>query len=101
MGTHDGPAAVTKVADRVLTSLDRPFLIGDEELFVQASVGIAIFPRDGATVYLDNVGDLPAFDALLAQVSGNFPRFYEEVKRLAALPRERREDALRGMLAQR
>jgi len=44
---------------------------------------------------------VPAFDALLAQVSGDFPRFYEEVKRLAALPRERRDESLRGMLAQR
>jgi predicted aminopeptidase len=44
---------------------------------------------------------VPAFDALLVQVNGDFPRFYEEVKRLGALPRERREDSLRGMLAQR
>ena len=44
---------------------------------------------------------VPAFDALLAQVGGDFPRFYEEVKRLAALPQERRDASLRGMLAQR
>ena len=63
------------------------------------------FAQDLTNAHLGSIGaynDLvPAFDALLAQVGGNFPRFYEEVKRLAALPRERREDALRGMLAQR
>ncbi|HWT94905.1 MAG TPA: EAL domain-containing protein, partial [Solirubrobacteraceae bacterium] len=36
---------VTTLAERVLSGLDKPFVIGDEELFVQASVGIAI--REG------------------------------------------------------
>ena len=47
--------------------------------------------QDLTNAHLASIGaynDLvPAFDALLAQVSGDFPRFYEEVKRLAALPR--------------
>ena len=63
------------------------------------------FAQELTNAHLASVGaynDLvPAFDALLAQVSGDFPRFYEEVKRLAALPRERRDESLRGMLAQR
>jgi predicted aminopeptidase len=63
------------------------------------------FAQDLTNAQLASIGaynDLvPAFDALLAQVSGDFPRFYEEVKRLAALPRERRDDSLRAMLAQR
>jgi predicted aminopeptidase len=63
------------------------------------------FAQDLTNAHLASIGaynDLvPAFDALLAQVSGDLPRFYEEVKRLAALPRERRDDALRGTLAQR
>ncbi|MGH6610152.1 MAG: aminopeptidase [Burkholderiaceae bacterium] len=44
---------------------------------------------------------VPAFNALLEQSGGDFERFYEEVKRLAALPKERRNDSLRGTLAQR
>ena len=63
------------------------------------------FAQDLTNAHLGSIGaynDLvPAFDALLAQVSGDFPRFYEEVKRLAALPQERRDASLRGMLAQR
>ena len=63
------------------------------------------FAQDLSNAHLASIGaynDLvPAFDALLAHVSGDFPRFYDEVKRLAALPRERRDESLRGMLAQR
>lgn len=63
------------------------------------------FAQDLTNAHLASIGaynDLvPAFDSLLAQGGGDFPRFYEEVKRLAALPRERRDDSLRGMLAQR
>jgi len=63
------------------------------------------FAQDLTNAHLASIGaynDLvPAFDSMLAQVGGEFPRFYQEVKRLAALPRERREDALRGMLVQR
>ncbi|HZA94917.1 MAG TPA: aminopeptidase [Burkholderiaceae bacterium] len=63
------------------------------------------FAQDLTNAHLASIGaynDLvPAFDALLAQVGGELPRFYEEVKRLAALPKERRDDSLRGMLAQR
>jgi predicted aminopeptidase len=44
---------------------------------------------------------VPAFDQLLAQADGAFPHFYDEVKRLAALPKERRNASLRSMVAQR
>jgi len=44
---------------------------------------------------------VPAFDALLAHAGGDFTRFYDEVRQLAAMSKERREAALRGMLAQR
>ena len=63
------------------------------------------FAQDLSNAHLGSIGaynDLvPAFDALLAQASGDFPRFYQEVKRLAALPKERRDESLRGMLVQR
>jgi predicted signal transduction protein with EAL and GGDEF domain/DNA-binding response OmpR family regulator len=39
-----------RVADRVLEVMRDPILVGGQECFVTASVGIAIFPRDGATV---------------------------------------------------
>ncbi|WP_018177003.1 EAL domain-containing protein [Thioalkalivibrio sp. AKL8] len=39
--------AATQVADKILESLQAPFKIGDQELFVGASIGIAIYPDAG------------------------------------------------------
>ena len=46
-----------------------------------------------ATLYADRV---PAFNALLAQAAGDFPRFYEKVQAVAKLPQAERETALAG-----
>lgn len=63
------------------------------------------FAQDLTNAHLASIGaynDLvPAFDALLAQTGGDFARFYDEVRQLAEMSKERRETALRGMLAQR
>jgi predicted aminopeptidase len=37
---------------------------------------------------------VPSFDALLAQAGGDFPRFYGEVKRIAALSKDERDSSL-------
>jgi predicted signal transduction protein with EAL and GGDEF domain len=34
---------------RILTSIGKPFSVSDSEVFVGASIGAAIYPRDGAT----------------------------------------------------
>jgi len=39
-----------RVAQRVLESLREPIFVSGQECFVTASVGVAIFPRDGSTV---------------------------------------------------
>jgi len=39
-----------RVADRILEVMRAPVLVGGQECFVTASVGIAIFPRDGNSV---------------------------------------------------
>ena len=39
--------AARAVAQRIIDTLSRPILIEDEELFVGASIGIAMFPDDG------------------------------------------------------
>ena len=44
------PEAAATVADRVREVLQPPFLIEGNELFVTASVGISIYPRDGLDV---------------------------------------------------
>jgi predicted signal transduction protein with EAL and GGDEF domain/FixJ family two-component response regulator len=45
-GEHDAQ----RVAQRILDALREPVLVGGQECFVTASVGIALFPRDGTTV---------------------------------------------------
>ena len=39
-----------RVAQRMLESLREPIFVGGQECFVTASVGVAMYPRDGATV---------------------------------------------------
>ncbi len=39
-----------RVADRILESMREPIFVSGQECFVTASVGIALFPRDGASV---------------------------------------------------
>lgn len=41
------PDAVTKVAERILTVIGRPFMIEGNEVFSGCSIGIALYPFDG------------------------------------------------------
>ncbi len=43
-------ADAERVADRILDVMRDPVFVGGQECFVTASVGIAMFPRDGTTV---------------------------------------------------
>jgi EAL domain-containing protein (putative c-di-GMP-specific phosphodiesterase class I) len=43
-------ADAQRVAQRVLDSLREPIFVSGQECFVTASVGVALFPRDGTTV---------------------------------------------------
>ncbi|MCZ8113270.1 MAG: putative bifunctional diguanylate cyclase/phosphodiesterase [Betaproteobacteria bacterium] len=43
-------ADAERVAQRVLDELRAPFLVSGQECFVTASVGVALFPRDGTSV---------------------------------------------------
>jgi diguanylate cyclase (GGDEF)-like protein/PAS domain S-box-containing protein len=43
-------AAVTEIAQRIVTRLATPMVIGEQEITVSASLGIAIYPDDGETV---------------------------------------------------
>jgi EAL domain-containing protein (putative c-di-GMP-specific phosphodiesterase class I) len=43
-------AAVTEIAERIVTRLAMPMIIGQEEITVSASLGIAMYPDDGASV---------------------------------------------------
>ncbi len=39
-----------KLAERVISHVKQPFLIGDHELYVTTSIGIAVYPADGTSV---------------------------------------------------
>ena len=43
----DGTQTVSMVAERLRSLLGQPFRIGDQEITVTASIGVAIFPADG------------------------------------------------------
>ena len=45
-----GEGDAERVAQRVLDATREPIFVGGQECFVTASVGIALYPRDGATV---------------------------------------------------
>jgi predicted signal transduction protein with EAL and GGDEF domain/DNA-binding NarL/FixJ family response regulator len=45
-----GDIDAERVAQRVLEELREPFLVSGQECFVTASVGVAIYPRDGSSV---------------------------------------------------
>jgi predicted signal transduction protein with EAL and GGDEF domain len=45
-----GAAAAQKVARRILELLTEPFMVNRQELFVSASIGIALYPDDGVSV---------------------------------------------------
>ena len=39
-----------KVAERILHALNRPYILGQREVFISASIGISIYPHDGGSV---------------------------------------------------
>jgi len=45
--SKDELPAITKVLQRAMVALNKPFLINDVEMFVTASFGVSIYPNDG------------------------------------------------------
>jgi diguanylate cyclase (GGDEF)-like protein len=43
------PQVVGEVAQRILSEFSSPFSDGEQEMFVSASIGISLFPRDGVS----------------------------------------------------
>ena len=41
---------ITKIAQRVINSFSEPFQVTEKEMFISASIGIAIYPDDGVNV---------------------------------------------------
>jgi diguanylate cyclase (GGDEF)-like protein/PAS domain S-box-containing protein len=48
----DGEYGTRLVADKLVAMFEQPFTVSDYELFVTCSVGVSLFPRDGADLNL-------------------------------------------------
>ena len=75
-----------KVAQRIVEAMARPFAVDGHELFVTASVGVAVYPEDGADVdtLLKNA-DIAMYNA--KDVGRNNYKFYSSQLNARALER--------------
>jgi diguanylate cyclase (GGDEF)-like protein len=85
---------VSKVAQRILKILSKPFQLEGHEVFVTGSVGIAIFPNDGKDMdaLLKNA-DIAMYHAK-EQGKNNF-QFYKQSMNTAAFEKLNMENSLR------
>jgi diguanylate cyclase (GGDEF)-like protein len=93
-GGHD---ELEQLCLALVSALQGPFLYREQRLFVGASVGVAIGPRDGETVEeMIRNADLALYRAKAG--SGNDIRFYEPALHARAEERRRIELALHGAM---
>ncbi len=93
----DSPSDAPRVAEKILASLASSFFIGDKELNITASIGIAVFPEDGQDPYeLLRNADAAMFAA--KDEGGNRYEFYSADVNKAAAERMRVETQLRHAL---
>lgn len=90
----DDPQTASRLAQHLLVSLSEPCRLNDRQFFLTASVGVSLYPRDGATgeTLLHNAGAAMA-KAKLA--GGNNLKFYTAEMNARALERLDLEDELR------
>ncbi len=88
------PIEAATVAERVLKAVETPFLHGNTELHVGASIGITIYPNDGmdADTLIKNA-DMAMYHA--KELGKNIYQFYREAMNVAAVKRHALENALR------
>ena len=92
------PEDASVVATRILAELSGPFLVDGHEVFVSASIGIAVSPVDGQ----ETQQLLTNADTAMYQVKDegkNSFKFYEPTMHAAALDRLKLEGALRRAVA--
>jgi len=88
-----------QLAFEILATLEKPFGIGQREVLLSASIGIARFPDDARSArQLLKCGDLAMYQAKLEGKNGVF--FYRDQLTLTAEENLNLEQALRGALAQ-
>ena len=93
----DSAEDVMKVASKLLADLARPFTIEHQQVYVSASIGICMYPRDGEAeaTLLKNV-DLAMYRA--KREGRNTARFFTEQLNAHNRERQKLEAALHGAL---
>ncbi len=86
LGSLGARCDVAVVVPEILARLSQPFRLGDDEIYVHASVGVAVFPKDGHDEYsLLKHADMAMIRA--KGVGGNTYQFFtSEMDRAAAIP---------------
>ncbi len=94
---HDVMTSLTAIADKILASVCKPFILSGHEVSATASIGIALYPRDGKTFddLLKNA-DSAMYHAK-AMGRGNY-QFYSRELNAAAVERLDMENSLRHSL---
>jgi diguanylate cyclase (GGDEF)-like protein/PAS domain S-box-containing protein len=89
--------AVTAVADKILEVASRPLIIEDQEFLVTASIGISVYPHDGADLQtLLRSSDLAMYRAKDAGKNGY--RYFAPEMNVHSRIRMEIESALRGAI---
>jgi len=71
-------SSAAEVAKKIITAIDKPFLIGSQNINTSASVGISLYPQDGATMQeLMRSADLAMYHAKQERRGIQF--FHEEL----------------------
>ncbi len=94
LGNVAGPADAARVAEKMMQVLGAPFVLEGQELHVTASLGVSLFPRDGASGELL----LKYADTALYEAKGegrNAYRFFSPEMNAQAHGRLRMENDLR------
>ena len=94
----NSPDEAAKVANRILQKLSKPFVLHDNDVFISASIGISMYPKDGRTPedLLKNA-DTAMY---AAKASGkSHSRFYDSKMNKPVLERIELEASMRSALA--
>ena len=90
----DGASDAARVSQRIVDALREPFRVGGQDVFLTASIGISLFPQDGADAETLITRAASALSHAPERGWGSY-RFFDETTHSAALGRVTLEGQLR------